>query len=63
MASVKQERVTYTFGRNKLISGLESCLALSREGFKGRLYIDSSFAYGEESLPGIPAKSNLVIDL
>jgi FKBP-type peptidyl-prolyl cis-trans isomerase 2 len=46
MTSVKQERVTYIFGRKKLIPGLEFCLALCREGFKGRYYIDSSLAYG-----------------
>jgi FK506-binding nuclear protein len=63
MVNVKQERTTYTFGRKKLIPGLEYCLGLCKEGFKGRFYIDSSLAYGKSSLPGIPANSNLVIDI
>lgn len=63
MVNVKQDRVTYTFGRNQILPGLEFCLAICREGFKGRFYIDSSLAYGPQSLPGIPANSNLVMDV
>lgn len=40
MTVLKQERITYTFGRGKLIEGLEYCLSLGREGFKARLHID-----------------------
>jgi FK506-binding nuclear protein len=60
---VKQERVTYTFGRKKLIPGLEFCLAMCREGFKGRFYINYDLAYGPQTLQGIPANSNLVLDI
>lgn len=55
--------MTYTFGRRKLIRGLEYCLAMAREGFKGRFYIDSCFAYGRESNSQIPPNSTLVIDI
>lgn len=63
MTILRQDRATYTFGREKMIPGLEYCLALSKEGFKGRLYIDSSLAYGKHPPSGIPLNANLVIDI
>jgi len=63
MTLLKQERITYTFKRDKIITGLEYCLALCREGFRARIFIPSELAYGKEIYPGIPPNSDIVIDI
>ena len=62
MRLVRKERAHLHYGRGKLIQGLEACLGLCREGFKGRFIINGSLAY-EEDQPRIPKKSAIVIDL
>jgi hypothetical protein len=63
MTQLKADRVTYLFGREQLLPGLEICLSVCREGFKARCFLAAEFAYGKKEVKGIPFNSPLVIDI
>jgi FKBP-type peptidyl-prolyl cis-trans isomerase len=53
----------FQIGVGTVIKGWDMGIPLFSEGGKGTLYIPSDLAYGENSVSGIPANSNLVFDI
>lgn len=52
-----------TFNLAQVIPGFQEGLQLIGKGGKIRLYMPSNLAYGDQSLPGIPAGSTLIFDV
>ncbi|AOA56985.1 FKBP-type peptidyl-prolyl cis-trans isomerase [Acinetobacter larvae] len=51
------------FKLNEVIPGWTEGLQLLKEGGKATLYVPAKLAYGERSVPGIPANSTLIFDV
>jgi FK506-binding nuclear protein len=62
-ANKKGKPFTFTLGRGEVIKGWEIGLDGIRAGDERRVTIPSKLAYGKQSLPGIPANSDLIFDV
>lgn len=51
------------FPLNRVISGWTEGLQIMEEGATYKFFIPSALAYGNRSLPGIPANSTLIFDV
>ncbi|KAF2753628.1 hypothetical protein EJ05DRAFT_504723 [Pseudovirgaria hyperparasitica] len=59
----KGKPFTFVLGKGEVITGWEIGVDGMTVGAERRLTIPSKLAYGNKSLPGIPANSNLVFDI
>lgn len=57
------EQNTVTASLQDMIAGMKIGLALMPEGTKGRVFIPSGYAYGQDAVNAIPENSNLIFEV
>lgn len=62
-SNTKGKPFTFKIGQGEVIAGMDTGVTGMKAGGERRVEIPASAAYGTQSLPGIPANSDLVFDI